>query len=59
VGEGELFIERDTQGRKGAGGIKGVAIDPVTQLINEKEQRAEISLTAKQHVAILKFSKNL
>ena len=39
--------------------MKGVVIDPVTQLISEEEEHAGISLTSKQRIAFLKILREL
>jgi hypothetical protein len=59
VGKGEPFIGERTQGEEGAGRGKAVTIDPVVQLLNEEEERAGITLTPEQRIAILKILREL
>jgi len=59
LGEGEPFVEGDTQEWEAAGREKVVAIDPVVQLLNEEEERAGITLTPEQRTAILKILREL
>ena len=58
-GEGEPSIGDRTQGEEAAGRGKVVTIDPVVQLLNEEEERAGVTLTPKQRIAILKILREL
>ena len=58
-GEGEPFVEGSTEeGEATSRGII-VAIDPVSQLLKEEEERTEITLTPEQRAAILKILREL
>jgi transcriptional regulator with XRE-family HTH domain len=58
-GEGEPFVAGSTQeGEATSRGII-VAIDPVSQLLQEEEERTEIALTPEQRAAILKILREL
>ena len=59
LGEGEPFIGERTQGEESTDGRKGVAVDPVVQLLNEEEERAGITLSPEQRTAILKILRDL
>jgi transcriptional regulator with XRE-family HTH domain len=59
LGEGEPFIGERTQEEESTDRRKGVAIDPVVQLLDEQEERAGITLTPEQRTAILKILRQL
>jgi len=59
LGEGEPFIGERTQREESTDRRKGVAIDPVVQLLDEEEERAGITLTPEQRTAILKILREL
>jgi hypothetical protein len=55
VGEDEPFIEQKTQGEESAERGKVVSVDPVVRLLDEEGERAGITLTPGQRIAILKI----
>jgi transcriptional regulator with XRE-family HTH domain len=57
--EGEPFIGERIQGEESTDRHKGVAIDPVAQLLDEEEERAGITLTPEQRTAVLKILREL
>ena len=59
LGEGEPFVEGNTQEWGAARQGKIVAIDPVVQLLNEEEERAGVTLSPEQRTAILKIFREL
>ena len=59
LGDGEPFVEGSTQEGEATGRGKVGAIDPVVQLLNEEEERAGITLTPEQRIAILKILREL
>lgn len=58
-GEGQPVIGDRIQEKESAKQGKVVAIDPVLQILNEEEERAEITLTPEQRGAILKIFREL
>ena len=59
VGKGEPFIEIATQEGKDYSIVKVAVSDPVVQLLDDEEERAGITLTPKQRIAILKILREL
>src|SRR5208283_2659560 len=59
LGEGEPFIGRRIQEEDLAKQGKVVTIDPVVEILNAEEERAEISLAPEQRTAILKILREL
>ena len=59
LGEGEPFIGERIQEEGSVKQGKVAAADPVMQLLNEEEERAGVTLTPKQRIAILKILREL
>jgi len=59
LGEGEPFIEGRIQEEEFAKQGKVVPSDPLLQILNEEEERAEIALSREQRIAILKILREL
>jgi hypothetical protein len=59
VGEGEPFVKNGTQEVKDTSRSKVMATDPVVQLLDQEEERAEIILNPGQRAAILKILREL
>jgi transcriptional regulator with XRE-family HTH domain len=58
-GEGEPFTGERIQEEESTKQGKVAVIDPVVQLLNEEQERAEITLTPGQRTAILKILREL
>ncbi len=59
LGEGEPFIRERIPEEESSKQSKVATIDPVVQLLDEEQERADITLTPEQRTAILKILREL